>query len=188
MRGSEFMQQFDLQLSNITLNHDVEYLNDILDSVLRQEGGEELLNTFKHFRNLSKALRDDETTNNFDLLNKEIKKLDSRLREKIIRAFSVNLQLYNIAEQNYRIRRRRYYQMQDDTVIQPRSLEEGVNQLFDNNISIEQVESALEKLSLELVITAHPTEATRRTMLRIHQKIAELLKQREYSYTRYDKR
>lgn len=188
MKGSEFMQQFDLQLSNITLNHDVEYLNDILDGVLRQEGGEELLNTFKHFRNLSKALRDDETTNNFDLLNKEIKKLDSRLREKIIRAFSVNLQLYNIAEQNYRIRRRRYYQMQDDTVIQPRSLEEGVNQLFDNNISIEQVESALEKLSLELVITAHPTEATRRTMLRIHQKIAELLKQREYSYTRYDKK
>lgn len=188
LKGSDFMQQSELQLSNITLNHDVDYLNEILDGVLRHEGGDELLNTFIHFRTLSKALRDDEETSNFELLNKEIKKLEPPLREKLIRAFSVNLQLYNIAEQNYRIRRRRYYQIQDDNVIQPRSLEEGVNQLFDNNISIEQVERALEKLSLELVITAHPTEATRRTMLRNHQKIANLLKEREYSYTRYDKK
>lgn len=182
------MKQFNLQLSNITLNHDVDYLNKILDGVLRHEGGEELLNTVIHFRTLSKALRDGDRPSNFDQLNEEIKKLEPPLREKVIRAFSVNLQLYNIAEQNYRIRRRRQYQMQDDTVIQPRSLEEGVNQLFENNISIEQVESALEKLSLELVITAHPTEATRRTMLRIHHKIADLLKDREFAYTRYDKK
>lgn len=188
MKGSDLMNQTNTQMSEITLNHDIDYLNKILDGVLRHEGGDELLNTFNHFRSLSKALRDDEKVQNFDLLNQEIKNINPHLREKIIRAFSVNLQLYNIAEQNYRIRRRRHYQMQDDTVIQPRSLEDGVNQLFDNNISIEEVESVLEKLSLELVITAHPTEATRRTMLRIHQQIADLLMRREYSYTRYDKK
>src|SRR5699024_8659588 len=161
----------NMQLSNITLNHDVEYLDKILDEVLRHEGGEELLNTVKHFRTLSKALRDDDGPSNFDQLNQEIKKLEPSLREKLIRAFSVNLQLYNIAERNYRIRRRRQYQIQDDTVIQPRSLQEGVNQLFDNNVSIEQVENVLNRMSLELVMTAHPTEATRRTMLRIHQQI-----------------
>ena len=188
MKGSDLMNQMNNQQSEITLNHDIDYLNKILDGVLRHEGGEELLNTYDHFRSLSKALRDDEKTQNFDQLNQEIKRIDPRLREKIIRAFSVNLQLYNIAEQNYRIRRRRHYQMQDDTVIQPRSLEEGVNQLFDNNISIEEVESALEKLSLELVMTAHPTEATRRTMLRVHQQIADLLTERDFAYARYDKK
>ncbi len=177
-----------MQLSKITLNQDVDYLNMILDEVLRHEGGEELLGTVKHFRSLSKALRDDKNPSNFDQFNQEIYKLEPDLREKVIRAFSVNLQLYNIAEQNYRGRRRRQYQMQDDNIIQSRSLQEGVNQLFDHNISIDQVEKALEDLSLELVITAHPTEATRRTMLRVHQRIAKLLKQWEFSYTRYDKK
>ncbi|SDC37375.1 Phosphoenolpyruvate carboxylase, type 1 [Pelagirhabdus alkalitolerans] len=181
------MQQ-QAQISNITLNQDVEYLNEILDEVLRHEGGEELLETVRHFRALSKALRDDDRPSNFTQLNDEINKLNSPLREKVIRAFSVNLQLYNIAEQNYRTRRRRQYQMQDDSIIQTRSLEDGVNQLFDNNISIDQVEKVLEDISLELVITAHPTEATRRTMLRIHQRIADLLKDWEFSYTRYDKK
>ncbi|MBM7539992.1 phosphoenolpyruvate carboxylase [Amphibacillus cookii] len=182
------MEQKEMQLNKITLNQDVDYLNMILDEVLRHEGGEELLGTVKHFRALSKALRDDESPSNFDQFNQEIYKLDPDLREKVIRAFSVNLQLYNIAEQNYRGRRRRQYQMQDDNTLQSRSLQEGVNQLFDHNISIDQVEKALEDLSLELVITAHPTEATRRTMLRVHQRIAKLLKQWEFSYTRYDKK
>src|SRR5690554_5997344 len=148
---------------NTTLNQDVVYLNDILDTVLFNEGGEELLKTVKYFRKLSKALRDEASPSNFDQLNQEIMKLAPELRNKVIRAFSVNLQLYNIAEQNYRIRRRREYQMEDDTIIQPRSLEAGVNELFNHDITIDQVEKALEDLSLELVITAHPTEATRRT-------------------------
>lgn len=188
LKGSDLMHQLQMQLSNITLNHDVEYLNNILDGVLRHEGGDELLNTVNHFRTLSKALRDDKSPSNFDQINQEIKKLNPDLREKVIRAFSVNLQLYNIAEQNYRIRRRRQYQMQDDTVIQPRSLQEGVNKLFDNNISIEQVEATLNKMSLELVITAHPTEATRRTMLRMHEQIANLLKDRDFAYTSHEKK
>ncbi|WP_067843294.1 phosphoenolpyruvate carboxylase [Amphibacillus sediminis] len=182
------MHQHETQTSTITLNQDVNYLNQILDKVLRHEGGEELLNTVKHLRSLSRALREDDQPNNFDQLKKEINKLEPPLREKVIRAFSVNLQLYNIAEQNFRGRRRREYQMQDDDVIQTRSLQEGVNILYDNNISVEQVEQALQELSLELVITAHPTEATRRTMLRIHQRIADLLKKWEFAYSRYSKK
>lgn len=187
MKGSDSMYQ-TTNVTNITLNQDVEYLNDILDEVLRHEGGDELLDTVKHFRKLSKALRDDDAPSNFEQLNQEIMQLEPNLREKLIRAFSVNLQLYNIAEQNYRIRRRREYQMQDDSVIQPRSLEDGVNQLYENNVTVDEVEKALEDLSLELVITAHPTEAIRRTMMRIHQRIADLLKEWEFSYTRYDKK
>ncbi|MCZ0702136.1 phosphoenolpyruvate carboxylase [Natronobacillus azotifigens] len=182
------MQQNEAKISNVTLNNDVEYLNAILDQVLLHEGGDELLNTVKHFRSLSKALREDDRPSNFDQLNQEINKLEPPLREKVIRAFSVNLQLYNIAEQNYRSRRRREYQMQDDSIIQTRSLEDGVNQLFQQNITAEQVEEALGNLSLELVITAHPTEATRRTMLRIHQRVADLLKEWEFAYTRYNKK
>lgn len=181
------MHSNEIKQSNVTLINDVEYLNRILDKVLLHEGGSELLDTVKHFRSLSKALRADERPSNFDQLNQEINKLDPPLREKVIRAFSVNLQLYNIAEQNYRSRRRREYQMQDDTIIQTRSLEDGVNQLVQNNVAPEQVEQVLNDLSLELVITAHPTEATRRTMLRIHQRIADLLKKWEFEYSRYSK-
>lgn len=182
------MQQNETQAQKVTLNNDVAYLNTILDQVLLHEGGDELLDTVKHFRALSEALRADDNPSNFHHLNQEINKLEPPLRGQVIRAFSVNLQLYNIAEQNYRSRRRREYQMQDDTIIQTRSLESGVNQLLERNVSIEKVEEALNDLSLELVITAHPTEATRRTMLRIHQRIADLLKDWEFAYTRYTKK
>lgn len=50
------------------------------------------------------------------------------------------------------------------------------------------VAELLDSLSLELIITAHPTEATRRTILQIHKRIADLLKALEYANTRYEKK
>ncbi|GAA5415688.1 phosphoenolpyruvate carboxylase [Paraliobacillus ryukyuensis] len=174
--------------STISLRRDVEYLNKILDKVLYHEGGEELLEKVNKIRSLTTSLRDAQDPSIYMQIKEEIDQLQPPLRENVIRAFSVNLHLFNIAEQNYRVRRRREYQAQDDTIIQPGSLEDGAKRLFENNVSPEQIGELLEQLSLELVITAHPTEATRRTMLRIHQRVASLLKAWDHSYTRYAKK
>lgn len=174
--------------STVSLHRDVDYLNQILDKVLFHEGGQDLLEKVNKIRTLTTSLRDAQDPNIYMQIKQEIDQLQPPLRENVIRAFSVNLQLFNIAEQNYRGRRRREYQAQDDSIIQPGSLEDGVNRLFENNISPERIGELLEQLSLELVITAHPTEATRRTMLRIHQRIASLLKAWDHAYTRYSKK
>ncbi|SHM99813.1 phosphoenolpyruvate carboxylase [Gracilibacillus kekensis] len=174
--------------SNVSLLKDVEYLTKILDDVLLHEGGEKLLSAVKEIRILSKEVRETKEEKTQEKIKEKINQLEPGFRKNVIRAFSIHLHLLNIAEQNYRSRRRREYQAQDANIIQPGSLEAGVKQLIDNNISPEQVTELLGKLSLELIMTAHPTEATRRTILQIHKRIARLLTSWDYSYTRYEKK
>ncbi|MGN8682613.1 phosphoenolpyruvate carboxylase [Gracilibacillus sp. HCP3S3_G5_1] len=174
--------------SNVSLLKDAEYLTKILDDVLLHEGGDILLNTVKEIRVLSTEFRETQEASTQDKIKQKINELEPELRKKVIRAFSIHLHLLNIAEQNYRTRRRREYQAQDANIIQPGSLEAGVKTLIDNNITPEQITDLLGKLSLELIMTAHPTEATRRTILQIHKRIARLLTSWDYSYTRYEKK
>ncbi|WP_066192171.1 MULTISPECIES: phosphoenolpyruvate carboxylase [Gracilibacillus] len=176
------------QKSTITLWQDVDFLTQILDKVLHSVGGDTLLNTVKEIRLLSRESREEEGADNQELIKQKISELEPGLRQSVIHAFSIHLHLMNIAEQNFRTRRRREYQAQDETVVQPGSLEAGVNTLIDNDVSPDQITELLGKLSLELIMTAHPTEATRRTILQLHKRIARLLTQWDYSYTRYDKK
>lgn len=174
--------------TNVSLLKDVNYLTKILDDVLLHEGGETLLNTVKEIRVLSAEMRELKDKKTHEKIIEEINNLQPGLRRNVIRAFSIHLHLLNIAEQNYRTRRRREYHAQDANIIQPRSLEAGVKQLIENNVSPDEISDLLGKLSLELVMTAHPTEATRRTILQLHKRIANLLTSWDYSYTRYEKK
>ncbi|WP_246050103.1 phosphoenolpyruvate carboxylase [Aquibacillus sediminis] len=172
---------------NNTLYRDMEYLGDLLDRVLLYEGGEHLLDKVNKIRSLSTTLRETNDHAAYVEIQNEITHLEPKMRQNVIRAFSVFLHLVNIAEQNYRSRRRREYQSQDTSIIQPGSLEDGVNKLQENNITPDMVSNLLETLSLELIITAHPTESTRRTILQIHKRIANLLKAMDYAYTQHEK-
>ncbi|MDC3416024.1 phosphoenolpyruvate carboxylase [Aquibacillus salsiterrae] len=174
--------------STVSLHRDVEYLSELLDNVLLYEGGDKLLETVNKIRNFAKSLRETQDLAVDTQIKEEINKLEPGLRQNVIRAFSVHLHLFNIAEQNYRSRRRREYHAQDTDLIQPGSLEDGINKLLENNVTPEMVTTLLETLSLELIITAHPTEATRRTILQIHQRISDLLKAMDYAFTRYEKK
>ncbi|SER49712.1 Phosphoenolpyruvate carboxylase, type 1 [Gracilibacillus ureilyticus] len=174
--------------SKVSLLQDVDYLTKILDDVLLHEGGEPLLDIVKKIRELSTKVRETEDDDAQKQIKQTMKELNPDVRQNVIRAFAIHLHLLNIAEQNYRTRRRREYQAQDADIIQPGSLEAGVKQLVDNNVTPEQVTELLEKLSLELIMTAHPTEATRRTILQIHKRIANLLTSWDYAVTRYSKK
>ncbi|WP_407272421.1 phosphoenolpyruvate carboxylase [Radiobacillus sp. PE A8.2] len=171
-----------------TIYQDVDYLGSLLDNVLLNEGGENLLERVKKIRSLAKELRDTKDTAAYAQIKEEITGLDPSMRKDVIRAFSVYLHIFNIAEQNYRSRRRREYQAQDTDLIQRGSLEDGVNKLQENQVSEDMLTKLLETLSMELIITAHPTEATRRSILQIHQRVAGLLKAWDYAYTRHEKR
>ena len=90
--------------------------------------------------------------------------------EPIIRACSVELQLANIAEERERVRRRRQY---DATgAVQRESLAETAEILRRNDIDIAPLTA---QLQIEHVLTAHPTEATRRSVLDHQWDVAALL-------------
>ncbi|MFC3883605.1 phosphoenolpyruvate carboxylase [Bacillus songklensis] len=176
------------QSYNNPLQQDVTFLGQLLNNVLIHEGGQTLADKIEKIHRMAKSLRDDNNPSTYEELKEEMINLKPPLRQNVIRFFSIYLQLVNIAEQNHRIRRRREYQHQEEALIQPGSLEAGVASLIENQISPETVTDLLQTLSLELIITAHPTEATRRTVLQIHQRIANLLKQLDQPCTKRERK
>ena len=159
--------------SNNLLRRDVRYLGDILGEVLVHQGGRELLELVEQIREQSKALRAQFDPELFAELKATISSLSSEQRHQVIRAFAIYFQLVNIAEQNHRIRRKRDYEFLAGDEVQSGSIESAIKALKDRDIAQEDIEEMLGGISLELVMTAHPTEATRRAVLDIHKRIAE---------------
>ncbi|TDQ40315.1 phosphoenolpyruvate carboxylase [Aureibacillus halotolerans] len=158
------------------LRKDVKMLGNMLGDVLLLQGGQSLLDTVERIREKTKELRNDsDRTSSDQQLKKDISALKPPQRGQVIRAFAIYFHLVNIAEQTHRIRRRKAYQREAENVMQPGSLENTVVKMKEKDISQEVISEVLHKLNLELIITAHPTEATRRTVLQIHGRIAELL-------------
>lgn len=159
--------------SNNLLRRDVRYLGNILGEVLVHQGGRELLELVEQIREQSKALRAQFDPELFAELKATISSLSSEQRHQVIRAFAIYFQLVNIAEQNHRIRRKRDYEFLAGDEVQSGSIESAIKALKDRDIAQEDIEEMLGGISLELVMTAHPTEATRRAVLDIHKRIAE---------------
>ncbi|UOQ46462.1 phosphoenolpyruvate carboxylase [Halobacillus salinarum] len=159
------------------LRRDVNVLGNILGDILVHHGGEELLNKVESIRQLTKNLRNHYDPSTYEKLKDEIYNLEPPMRSQVIRAFSIYFHLVNVAEQNHRIRRRREYQTREDHGVQPFSLDSAVLSLKENDFSKEVIKNVLDQLSLELIITAHPTEATKRTVLEIQKRIATILQQ-----------
>ena len=99
---------------------------------------------------------------------------ETRQAEDLIRAFATWFQMVNMAEKVHRVRRRRQY-LNDSSTPQPGGLEECLIRLRARGVTLLQVVDLLGTLSIEPVLTAHPTESTRRTLLRQQQRIARLL-------------
>ncbi|MGR9047288.1 phosphoenolpyruvate carboxylase [Halobacillus faecis] len=162
------------------LRRDIHALGKMLGDILVHHGGEELLNKVETIRQLTKDLRKSPDSSTYNQLKNEIQNLEPPMRSQVIRAFSIYFHLVNIAEQNHRIRRRREYQLREDHGAQPFSLESAVQNLKKNDFSKGAIQEVLNKLSLELIITAHPTEATKRTVLEIQKRIATILKKLDH--------
>ncbi|MBT9253841.1 MAG: phosphoenolpyruvate carboxylase [Brockia lithotrophica] len=155
------------------LLEDVARLRARLEEVLAFHGGEELVRAFREIRALTTELRNAPSPEAEERLWSYVAQLSPALRRDVIRAFAVFFHLVNIAEQNHRIRRRREYLLKEGA--QPNSIRDILLRLRERGVPPERVQAALYTLSLELVVTAHPTEAARRTTLESHRRIAALL-------------
>jgi phosphoenolpyruvate carboxylase len=157
------------------LSADIHRLGDLLGETLKRLGGEHLFETEERVRALCKRLR----TRHAPATERQLKRLLGSLSLDeaigVIRAFSVYFQLANIAEQYHRIRRKRYYELHTPDRPQRGSLAETFKRLAAGHYSPAQLQATLDRLEIEPVITAHPTEAARRTLLEKHRRVADLL-------------
>lgn len=157
---------------DLPLRRDVRFLGNILGEVLVMQGGQDLLDRVEEIREQTKQLRSSYQSELLEGIKSMIRDLSPSMRRDVIRAFAIYFQLVNIAEQNHRIRRQREYRRDSDR-FQPYSVEMAVQKVKEQGLAADDVSQILQELSLELVITAHPTEAVRRTILDIHHRIAE---------------
>jgi phosphoenolpyruvate carboxylase len=97
--------------------------------------------------------------------------VEPSVERELVRAFSTYFQAVNLAERVHRIRRRREW-LRQAAGPQPGSLEDAFSQIQDGVGSPGALQAAIDALRVEPVFTAHPTEPTRRTILRKQQRIA----------------
>lgn len=159
------------------LRDDVRMLGEMLGETLRERGGAELLALVEEVRALSKKGRANET-GQFERLADLLRTLPVPSAVTVARAFSHFLTLANIAEQHHRIRRRREYQ-RPGARPQPGSLDEVLPRLLGSGISGDALHEQVSRLQIELVLTAHPTAITRRTLTHKHLRIAAALGARD---------
>ena len=160
-------------IKDAALRDDVHALGQLVGEVIRDQCGEEIFNAVEGDRQAAIGRRQGDAEDCVQLVVRTQGRPPTEARE-LIRAFSAWFQMVNTAEKVHRVRRRRQY-MNDSSTPQPGGLEECFARLRSRGLSLQQVEALLGQVSIEPVFTAHPTESTRRTLLRQQQRIARLL-------------
>ena len=160
-----------------SLRRDISDLGYILGDTLVEQEGPALLELEEAIRGLAKLRRRrDRRGPSAASMQSAIEKLDAETAERVARAFTHYFQLVNLAEQHHRARRRRDYAREQRP--QPGSLSFELRRLSEKS-SRAQLDGLLARTSIELVFTAHPSEAQRRTVLDKHRTIARLLTRRD---------
>jgi phosphoenolpyruvate carboxylase len=157
------------------LRRDVRLLGDVLGRVLVEQGGARLLADEERIRELSRRARATGSSSARARLGKAVSSLRLERQAEVLRTFSLYFQLVNLAEQHHRLRRRRQYE--HERRVPPESLADAFERLEHAGVSARRLTAAGRRLSLELVLTAHPTEATRRTVLQAQARLDRLLDQ-----------
>ncbi|WP_086982003.1 phosphoenolpyruvate carboxylase [Vibrio aphrogenes] len=157
------------------LKSNVRMLGDLLGATIQEAHGDAILGKVETIRKLSKSARAGNQEARESLVE-EIKNLPDDQLTPVAHAFSQFLNLTNIAEQFHTISRHC-----EEYICEPDAIESLFNKLASNNISQDAAAQAIKELNIELVLTAHPTEIARRTMINKLVKINKCLALLEHS-------
>ncbi|MCJ8513121.1 phosphoenolpyruvate carboxylase [Acinetobacter lwoffii] len=152
-----------IQQIDAPLREDVRLLGNLLGETLKLHAGQDLFNQIEQIRALSKGARDGQVE-----AEKQLEQLFLSLEDAEIlpltRAFTHFLNFANIAEQYHVVRRRRQSEF-DDTAESPNPLVPLFKKFKQQEISADTLYQQICELKIELVLTAHPTEVSRRTLI-----------------------
>ena len=157
------------------LRRDINLLGRVLGQVLIEQEGRRLFDAEEEIRLLCKQLRFDYDPELDGRLRNLIDGLDPDDLNRIVRAFSVYFQLVNIAERYHRVRRSRQYEASPDSPPQRASTASALSRLKEEGVGAGDLQRVLDGMNVGLVLTAHPTEALRRSVRRKHERVGEML-------------
>jgi phosphoenolpyruvate carboxylase len=159
---------------HVLLRREIDQLGRWFGEAIQRFAGADGFALVEQVRQLAKSLREGNDAAGGEL-SALLKRLDLQQLKVVICAFSIFLELANLAEDRQRVRvlRRR----EREQYPQPRreSIRDAINGFKERGLSTADVQSLVERARIELVLTAHPTEAKRRSVRRILRKIHALL-------------
>ena len=160
------------------LREDIRLLGDILGETLKNQVGERFYNMVEEIRALSKSSRRDDNKDAEEKLRKLIRSLNDEETLVLARAFGHFLNLANIAENYHMMRTHRNY---DESAMsdQINQLETLLPALLDKGVDPNTIFETFSNMEIELVLTAHPTEVKRRTLIQKSGRISDMLAKRD---------
>ena len=169
-------QNLQFPTKETALREDVHALGGLVGEVLRDQGGPRLFDLVEGDRVAAIGRREGKTESAVELVVRASNRDPAEARD-LIRAFSKWFEVVNLAERVHRVRRRREYMLHNDRP-QPEGIGDCLYRLKAAGLDAERVLELLAGVTIYPVFTAHPTESTRRTMLRKQQQIADMMIER----------
>lgn len=161
---------------DLPLHSDMRWLTGALGRVVRRLEGEEV---FQAIESLRIACRDRRASKGpLSRVLEQVRQLPLERAAPVARAFTLFFLLINTAEQVHRVRRRQNYR-QNQGGPQPASMEWALRTLAERGFDATKVRQTLRRIEVRPVLTAHPTESTRRTVLDLQARLADALLERE---------
>ena len=178
------MKKRDLYYDRIPtklLREDVSHLGNILGKVIKEQEGIKFFNLVEKVRKLSKANKINlKNKNSFNKLIKIVKNTNPKDTLRLTRAFTHFINFINLAESIDTSRNLDEYETKKKNLKHNIFIEEIFEQLFKNKkISNNKIYNLAKSLDIGIVLTAHPTEVKRRTLIQKYHKIIEILEQRD---------
>ncbi len=160
------------------LRDDIRLLGRILGDTVREQEGEAVFDIVERVRQTAIRFARSGDPSSRDELAALLDPLPRDTTQAVVRAFSYFLQLANIAEDEHHIRRRRAHDLVGSP---PRegSLVFALDALCTAAVSPEAIGDFFAHALVAPVLTAHPTEVQRQSLIRNHRDLARLLDQRE---------
>ena len=162
---------------DLPLMHDIRLLGHILGDVIREHEGVAAYDLVESIRKLSVAFRRDADQEAERALKKLLKSLTGDQTVSVIRAFTYFSHLANLAEDRHHIRRRAVHERAGSA--QEGSIEVALARLRWAGIAPGAVAQTLARSYVSPVLTAHPTEVQRKSILDAEREIAALLAERD---------
>jgi phosphoenolpyruvate carboxylase len=167
----------DAAAKNRPLVDDIRLLGRILGDVIREQEGKDAFDLVERVRKLSVAYRLKSDAKAGRALDRLLKNLSGDQTVSVIRAFSYFSHLANIAEDRHHVRRREHHDRQGH--LQEGSLAMTFERLAQGDIRAAEIVRTLAHAHISPVLTAHPTEVQRKSILDAERAIAELVGQRD---------
>ena len=159
------------------LMEDIRLLGRILGDIIREQEGVAVYALIEQVRQLSVAFRRDHDHEADKALKKLLKGLSTDQTVSVIRAFTYFSHLANLAEDRHHIRRRAVHERSGNT--QEGSIEVALSRLRWAGITPDEIANTLAQAYVSPVLTAHPTEVQRQSILQAEHDIARLLVERD---------